>query len=397
MSTEAEGDAAQQRLNDDTPPAAAPVNREHWLTLAIDALRDTFANAGYRLPPTVRVSVGWPSTGGLATKKPTHGDTWDVESADDKVPQLFISPVLADSIDALAVLAHELGHVVVGKRHGHRAPFVRFCKRIGLEGKPTDTEPGDELRGTLEGIAERLGDYPHAAVHGEGRKVQGTRLIKVTCHECGYTIRTTRKWLEVGTPTCPCSAQMVEGDPDDDSDDDEERDELLIPTETMLGFRTDDERFDVRYAKEALPHTGLAGSKKERAVWHVTDHEANAVRACLVHNGREYVIEAEARHTILYTRADTLGFIAAVREGVHKYPAQEGRAEIDPGEDFLDDDEVEVPDNPDADDDITREYERAELRRLHPAWTGERLEAEVEKRMIDVYPEPEPDDEEVIA
>lgn len=30
-----------------------------------------------------------------------------------------------------------------------------------------------------------------------------TRLIKVYCPECGYTMRVTRKWLEAAVPRCP--------------------------------------------------------------------------------------------------------------------------------------------------------------------------------------------------
>lgn len=37
---------------------------------------------------------------------------------------------------------------------------------------------------------------------------QSTRMLKVECGSCGYTLRTTAKWLEVGTPTCPCGTLM---------------------------------------------------------------------------------------------------------------------------------------------------------------------------------------------
>ena len=33
---------------------------------------------------------------------------------------------------------------------------------------------------------------------------QGTRLLKCRCASCGYTVRTTRKWLDLaGPPTGP--------------------------------------------------------------------------------------------------------------------------------------------------------------------------------------------------
>ena len=37
-------------------------------------------------------------------------------------------------------------------------------------------------------------------------KVQSTRLLKALCPDCGYVIRVTAKWVEVGLPVCPCGA-----------------------------------------------------------------------------------------------------------------------------------------------------------------------------------------------
>lgn len=36
----------------------------------------------------------------------------------------------------------------------------------------------------------------------------GSRLLKCECPACGYVIRTTQKWLDVGVPTCPCGEEM---------------------------------------------------------------------------------------------------------------------------------------------------------------------------------------------
>jgi hypothetical protein len=37
-------------------------------------------------------------------------------------------------------------------------------------------------------------------------------MLKVMCadEDCGYNLRTTRQWLNVGTPTCPCGSEMLE-------------------------------------------------------------------------------------------------------------------------------------------------------------------------------------------
>jgi hypothetical protein len=30
-----------------------------------------------------------------------------------------------------------------------------------------------------------------------------TRLLRIECLQCGYTVRMTRKWLAFGAPLCP--------------------------------------------------------------------------------------------------------------------------------------------------------------------------------------------------
>jgi hypothetical protein len=53
--------------------------------------------------------------------------------------------------------------------------------------------------------------FPHAALRSGlngAHKPQGTRMLKVQCGSCGYTVRTTAKWIEVGLPLCPCGCGM---------------------------------------------------------------------------------------------------------------------------------------------------------------------------------------------
>jgi hypothetical protein len=53
-------------------------------------------------------------------------------------------------------------------------------------------------------ILEAIGPYPHAEISKTARPKQGTRLLKLQCPTCPYTVRITRKWLDkVGPPACP--------------------------------------------------------------------------------------------------------------------------------------------------------------------------------------------------
>jgi len=42
-----------------------------------------------------------------------------------------------------------------------------------------------------------------------------TRLRKVACPDCGYTVRMARSWMELGLPVCPCGAEMRPTEPAD--------------------------------------------------------------------------------------------------------------------------------------------------------------------------------------
>lgn len=187
--------------------------REAWLNRAVEALREhVFIPAGEHVPP-VRVSVGWPKGG-----RKVIGQCWKTDAAEDEVSQVFISPVLKDMAEVLETLVHELVHAVDNCESGHRGEFKRIAVEVGLEGKMTATHAGAELLATLMEVAEELGEYPHAALTPalSGVKKQSTRMLKVECPDDGYIVRTTQKWLDIGTPTCPCGTEMVPEPPKED-------------------------------------------------------------------------------------------------------------------------------------------------------------------------------------
>jgi hypothetical protein len=186
----------------ETKPARS-TTREEWLEQAIERLRPTFTAADVPLPERVRVSIGWP--GGRAPKR-AIGQCWSPEAATDGLAQVFVSPVIDDPSRALDVLVHELCHAADRCQHGHRAPFPRYARSVGLVGPWTETTAGPGLAALLAGIVEDLGPFPHAALRDARTtepKKQGTRMLKCACPACGYTVRTTAKWLEVGLPICP--------------------------------------------------------------------------------------------------------------------------------------------------------------------------------------------------
>jgi len=64
---------------------------------------------------------------------------------------------------------------------------------------------GIAARGDDSDADDDAGDAPTSS----RPKTQTTRLRKACCAECGYTVRVTAKWLEVGPPHCPLHGAMA--------------------------------------------------------------------------------------------------------------------------------------------------------------------------------------------
>lgn len=194
------------------------MNRETWLGLVAQRMTPWFND----LPP-LRFAIGFPSTG---KKGRRIGEIWDGANSDDGHFEVLIRPDLDDPVEVAAVLAHELVHAAVGLRAGHGRPFRKVALSIGLEGKMTATVPGDAFKRSVKPILEEVGPLPHARLsfgcQSSGPKKQGTRLVKVACPECGYTVRVTRKWLDgAGAPLCPTHQVSLQGEGEDQNDEEE--------------------------------------------------------------------------------------------------------------------------------------------------------------------------------
>jgi len=192
-------------------PQSAFATREAWLQAAVVALRPLCISAALDVPALVHVSVGWPSRSALSAKRQRLGECWYGETSQDGHPQLFISPVIADSSRVLDVLLHELLHTALPPAVKHGPKFAKAARAVGLEGKPTATVAGADLLSKLEAIVKQLGPMPHAGLTASSkRKVQSTRLLKACATECcGYIVRVTQKWIDdEGCPLCPHGAAM---------------------------------------------------------------------------------------------------------------------------------------------------------------------------------------------
>lgn len=187
--------------------------RESWLQALMQALLPMLEEVEPGSTANAdkwRVSVGFPG-GGSKTKR--IGECWPASASSGALQEIFISPILPDAKSVDHVLLHEMVHAADGNKSGHRGPFAKMAKALGLVGKMTATVAGDALRVKLDAITEKLGPYPHSALSFKDRKKQSTRLLKCKCPECGYIIRTTAKWADVAMPQCSNGHETVEFEP----------------------------------------------------------------------------------------------------------------------------------------------------------------------------------------
>lgn len=176
--------------------------REEWLFAAGEGMRDMFAEAGYELPEKIRYAVAFSSKG---AKGKHIGEHWRPEASEDGFHNIIIRADIANVPDVLAIIAHELVHAVMPMGEGHGKRFSACARAIGLEGKMTATNAGPILTERLAGLADALGEFPHGKLDFAVTEIkkQNTRMLKAECTCCGYTIRLTKKWAEVGLPDCP--------------------------------------------------------------------------------------------------------------------------------------------------------------------------------------------------
>ena len=176
--------------------------REAWLEHAASFLLELMVKQG--LPAiSVRVSCGWPSRGGLSSRVTVVGQCFSPTICKDGKPQIFISPLLDDSIQVLGILLHELVHASVGTEHKHGKVFSQAARKVGLAGPPTATTVSEQLRPFLVSYVERVGSYPHAAIRPSSPQKKGSRLRLYQCScEPAVKVRVASDHFEARCEVC---------------------------------------------------------------------------------------------------------------------------------------------------------------------------------------------------
>lgn len=200
--------------------------RESWLREATADLRSYFATCGVSVPNNIRFAIAFPSTGRRGAR---IGECWHSSASADGNYEIIIRADVAEPVEVLGVLTHELVHAALPAGVKHGKPYREAALKLGLEGKMRHAAPGPLLRERLAKLAETLGPLPHARLHIEcGRdndgpadrpKKQGTRMLKATCSDqaCAFVVRVAATPVrEIGPPHCPRHGEMLVEWPEDE-------------------------------------------------------------------------------------------------------------------------------------------------------------------------------------
>jgi hypothetical protein len=155
----------------------AQVNREQWLMEAVKHIAPIFEMRGHSIPP-VKVSVGFPSTGG----KGRHlGQCWSSKAAVDNCES------------------------------GHGEGFKKIALDVGRKGPMRSAGAGDHLKQDLIRITEKLGAFPHGRLSLPIPTAQkAPKRPGAKCAKCGYEVVMLKKYLHLGPPICPKDMEGME-------------------------------------------------------------------------------------------------------------------------------------------------------------------------------------------
>ncbi len=141
----------------------------------------------------------------------TAGQIHYKQSTGNNVHEIVISNRLngkgkkSESTHIGHILLHEMIHSCT-HGHGHKGEFKRLARGVGMTGKLTMTENGEELEERIKiNVVDVLGKFPHKAVISITSK-KGSRLLKITCSECDIIMRASakacNKLIDMECPAC---------------------------------------------------------------------------------------------------------------------------------------------------------------------------------------------------
>ena len=208
-----DGNAAGE-VTELVPTVESPTfeTREAWLDKAVSLFKHSVERATACPLPLIKVACGFPARKALARKKRAIGECWGKEATASETAHVFISPLIDDPVEVLAVLIHELSHAALPAKIKHGRAFAIAVKKIGLEGKPTNTIPGPTFdKVCRDTLLPLLGLYPHTKFEPKiPEKKQSTRLRLYEC-DCPVKVRVASDGFDATCNLCEGPFKRVDG------------------------------------------------------------------------------------------------------------------------------------------------------------------------------------------
>lgn len=157
------------QITPDPLPPAPGGDREQWLAQAAALIHGK--------PLAMPISYGF-GRGGTRSAK---GYSIHADASDS--PQLFIHPTTRNAAELCArIISATAATVPIGWVNDYFA----------------------------EKIAEKLPPFPTEGLPPTSNdNKDGIRQIKCVCPSCGFTMRTSAKWIAKGLPVCTCGTQII--------------------------------------------------------------------------------------------------------------------------------------------------------------------------------------------
>ena len=101
-----------------------------------------------------------------------------------------------DLWETIDTVAHEVAHAVLDETTGHKGMFPILVKSVfKLGGKPTATQPTEEMKELFYDFLVANGGYPHIAFRPNHKK-QTTRMVKCWCTDVFCPAATEKSMLQ---------------------------------------------------------------------------------------------------------------------------------------------------------------------------------------------------------
>jgi len=148
--------------------------------------------------PPLRIGFGQPPGTRPTRNRRILGACFKRAASSDGVNEMFLCPTEDDTMRMLVTALHEYCHAIDDNESGHRGNFVRLAKSAGMQAPWTETPPSPELQELLDWYVAEYGDIPagHLTATARVKPKQGTRMLKASCNNCGFTVRASAKHID---------------------------------------------------------------------------------------------------------------------------------------------------------------------------------------------------------